>query len=205
MTKAELIVAAALLGASCSTALPLEAPVPQLAVSAPPLTAQDIVCVRCVESGTSDCNAQCMGEAAAPSLAPSSLRSSSPDEIPIERRGGEYVVPVRVNQTITLPFVLDTGATELTIPVDVALTLMRSGALTRSDFIGKATVTMANGSEAIQPRVVIHEVQVGNHVATDVTASLSPVAAEPLLGESFLSKFGTVTINYNRLVLILSH
>lgn len=131
--------------------------------------------------------------------------STSSDEIPIERSGGAYVVPVRINQTITLPFILDPGAEELVIPVDVALTLMRAGALTRSDFIGKARYTMANGSEAVQERVVIHEVQVGNHTATDVTATVSPVAGSPLLGESFLSKFGTVTIDYNRLVLILSH
>jgi hypothetical protein len=131
--------------------------------------------------------------------------SAARDEIPIERSGGAYVVPVRINQTITLPFILDTGAEELVIPVDVALTLMRAGALTRSDFIGKARYTMANDSETVQERVVIHEVQVGNHTATDVTASVSSVAGSPLLGESFLSKFGTVTIDYNRLVLILSH
>jgi predicted aspartyl protease len=63
---------------------------------------------------------------------------------------------------------------------------------------------MANGSEAVQERVVIREVQVGNHSATDVTVTVSPAAGDPLLGESFLSKFGTVTIDYNRLVLILS-
>jgi clan AA aspartic protease (TIGR02281 family) len=131
--------------------------------------------------------------------------STSPDEISIERSGGDYVVPVRINQAITLPFILDTGAAELVIPVDVALTLMRAGALVQSDFIGKSRYTMANGSETVQERVVIHEVQVGNHRATDVTASVSSAAGSPLLGESFLSKFGTVTIDYNRLVLILSH
>lgn len=131
--------------------------------------------------------------------------STSPDEIPIERDGNDYLVRVRINQTITVPFVLDTGAEELGIPLDVALTLMRAGALTQSDFIGKARYTMANGSEGVQERVVIHEVQVGNHKATDVTATVSPVAGPPLLGESFLSKFGKVTIDYNRLVLILSH
>jgi clan AA aspartic protease (TIGR02281 family) len=139
-----------------------------------------------------------------PPVALSSSSAAQAEEIPIERRGGEYVVPVRVNQTITLPFILDTGATELVIPVDVALTLMRAGALTRSDLISPGRYTMANGSEEIQDRVIIREVQVGDHTATDVPASVSSVASSPLLGESFLSKFGTVTIDYNRLVLILS-
>ncbi len=134
-----------------------------------------------------------------------SSASISQDKISIERSGEAYVVPVRINQTITLPFIIDTGAEELVIPVDVALTLMRAGALAQSDFIGKARYTMANGSEAVQERVVIHEVRVGNHRAIDVTATVSPVAGSPLLGENFLSKFGKVTIDYNRLVLILSH
>jgi clan AA aspartic protease (TIGR02281 family) len=133
-----------------------------------------------------------------------SQSNASQEEIQLERRGSAYFVPVRINQTLTLPFILDTGAEELVIPVDVALTLIRAGALTREDFIGKGRYTMANGSEETQDRVVIREVQVGDHTARDVTASVSSATSNPLLGESFLSQFGTVTIDYNRLVLILS-
>jgi hypothetical protein len=46
--------------------------------------------------------------------------------------------------------------------------------------------------------------QVGEHVVGNVTASISPFQGEPLLGQSFLSKFGAVTLDYKRLVLILS-
>jgi clan AA aspartic protease (TIGR02281 family) len=127
------------------------------------------------------------------------------EEIPIQRQGSNYTVPVRINQTITLPFILDTGAEELVIPPDLAMTLVRAGALSREDVIGKGHYIMANGSEETQPRVVIREVQVGDHTVTDVPASVSSSTnSSPLLGESFLSKFGTVTIDYNRLVLILS-
>ena len=68
------------------------------------------------------------------------------DEVPLKRHGNEYIVPVRVNEVITLPFVLDTGATDLVIPEDVALTLVRSGALTSEDFLGNKSYIMANGS-----------------------------------------------------------
>ena len=51
---------------------------------------------------------------------------------------------------------------------------------------------------------MLREVQVGAHAVTNVTASISPVQGEPLLVQSFLSKFGTVTFDYNRLVLILA-
>jgi predicted aspartyl protease len=97
-----------------------------------------------------------------------------------------------------------TGATDLVIPADVALTLIRAGALTRSDFIGKRRYSLANGSEEVGDRVIIREVQVGQHTVGNVTAIVNPPASELLLGQSFLSKFGTVTLDYNRLMLVLS-
>jgi clan AA aspartic protease (TIGR02281 family) len=130
--------------------------------------------------------------------------SSVADEVKIEKRGNTYRVPVRINQTITLPFLLDTGATDLVIPADVALTLIRAGALTSSDFIGKSHYSLANGSEEVGDRVIIREVQVGGYAVRNVTASISPPQGEPLLGQSFLSKFGAVTLDYKRLVLVLS-
>jgi clan AA aspartic protease (TIGR02281 family) len=128
----------------------------------------------------------------------------STDEVTIERHGNTYTVPVRVNQTITLPFILDTGATDLVIPADVALTLIRAGALTSDDFSGKTRYSMANGSDQVSDLVIIREVQVGDHIVRNVTALVSPPAGDLLLGQSFLSKFGTVTLDYKRLVLVLS-
>ena len=127
-----------------------------------------------------------------------------PEEVRIERRGDTYYVPVRVNDTITLPFLLDTGAGDLVIPADVALTLIRAGALRSGDFIGKRPYQLANGSEEVSDIVVIREVRVGDHVVRNVTASITALEGKPLLGQSFLSKFGTVTVDYKRLVLILS-
>jgi predicted aspartyl protease len=113
-------------------------------------------------------------------------------------------VPVRINDTITLPFLLDTGAGDLAIPVDVALTLIRAGALRNGDFLGRRSYQVATGAEQIGDVVSIREVQVGEHVVRNVTASITPAEGTPLLGQSFLSKFGTVTVDYKRLVLVLS-
>ena len=128
-----------------------------------------------------------------------------PDEVQIQRQGDAYYVPVRINDTITLPFLLDTGASDIVIPADVALTLIRAGALTSGDFIGKSRYRLADGSEAVSDVVNLRELQVGEHSVRNVTASISPLQGEPLLGQSFLSKFGTVTLDYRRLVLILAH
>jgi clan AA aspartic protease (TIGR02281 family) len=129
---------------------------------------------------------------------------SAPGKVAIEKRGGTYRVPVRINDTITLPFLLDTGASDLVIPADVALTLTRAGALASSDFVGKDRYRLADGSEEMSDVVVLHEVQVGERVVRNVTATISPAQGEPLLGQSFLSNFGAVTLDYNRRVLVLS-
>jgi clan AA aspartic protease (TIGR02281 family) len=126
------------------------------------------------------------------------------EEVHIERRGSSYYVPVRINDTITLPFLLDTGAGDLAIPRDVARTLIRAGALKSGDLIGKRSYQIANGSEEVSPVVSIREVRVGEHIVRNVTAGIIPPNGEPLLGQSFLSKFGAVTVDYKRLVLVLS-
>ena len=115
------------------------------------------------------------------------------------------VRPARINDTITLPFLLDTGADNLAIPADVARTLiLRAGALRNSDLMGHRSYQIANGSEEVSPLVALREVRVGKHVVRNVTAGITPPNGDPLLGQSFLSKFGTVTVDYKDLVLILS-
>ena len=81
---------------------------------------------------------------------------------------------------------------------------IRAGALKSSDLIGKRSYQIANGSEEVSPLVVIREVRVGERVVRNVTAGITPPNGEPLLGQSFLSKFGAVTVDYKRLVLTLS-
>jgi hypothetical protein len=130
--------------------------------------------------------------------------SEGPQEVKIERRGDTYrdtCPDKRHDHSAVSPRY---RRYDLVIPADVALTLMRAGALGSGDFVGKDRYRLANGSEEVSDLVVLHEVQVGEHIVKNVTASISPQQGEPLLGQSFLSKFGTVTLDYNRMVLILS-
>ena len=126
------------------------------------------------------------------------------EEVQLEKRGSAYYVPVRINDTITLPFHLDTGADDLAIPTDVALTLVRAGALRGDDLVGQNSYRMANGSKEVTDVVVLREVRVGDHVVRNVSASIIPTQGDPLLGQSFLSKFGAMTVDYKRRVLVLS-
>ena len=60
----------------------------------------------------------------------------------LEEDGGTYVLPVLINNTITLKFTIDSGASDVSIPADVAHTLVRSGTITSDDFIGTQTFSV---------------------------------------------------------------
>jgi tetratricopeptide (TPR) repeat protein len=51
--------------------------------------------------------------------------------IPMREEGGTYVVPVLINGAITLDFIVDSGAADVSIPADVVSTLVRTGTLKR--------------------------------------------------------------------------
>jgi TPR repeat protein len=132
------------------------------------------------------------------------IYSAAADTIQLEQQGGAYLVAVRINDAITLNFVLDTGAADVGIPEDVFLTLKRTGTIKESDFIGPGTYVLADGSEQPSERFVLHEVRVGEHVVRNVIANVAPVKGDPLLGQSFLSKLPAWTIDNRQHTLVLN-
>jgi hypothetical protein len=98
----------------------------------------------------------------------------------------------------------NSGASDVFIPADVFLTLLRTGTVSESDFLDSKIYSLPDGSKLKAARFVIRELRVGNQVATDVVAGVGPVTGDLLLGLSFLSRFGTVTLDNDCHVLILS-
>jgi hypothetical protein len=82
--------------------------------------------------------------------------------------------------------------------------LLRTGTVSQSDFLGSQVYSLADGSKLKGTRFIIRELKVGNHVAANVIGSVGPVTGDLLLGLSFLSRFGAVTLDNERHVLILS-
>jgi hypothetical protein len=111
---------------------------------------------------------------------------------------------VRINDAITIPFVLDSGAAEVAIPADVFLTLRRAGTVTDNDFRGTGTYTLADGSQQISQRFLLHKIGVRDQVVEDVVANVVSMNGDALLGQSFLSKLPSWTIDNNQHALVLS-
>jgi len=132
------------------------------------------------------------------------VQVGDPEAIPlVDAGGGALAVPVRINNQMTLKFMIDSGASDVVIPPDVVLTLMRTGTLQESDFIGSKKYALADGSTQVSETFVIRSLKVGNFVLKDVKGSLGKLQGPLLLGQSFLSRFDTWSIDNKRQALLL--
>ena len=122
--------------------------------------------------------------------------------VPLQREGGTYVVAVRINNAISLNFVVDSGAADVSIPADVVSTLMRTGTLQESDFIGIQTYKLADGSTLPSRTFRIKSLMVGSTLVEGVTGSVAPAAGVPLLGQSFLTRFKSWSIDNAKSALV---
>ena len=118
--------------------------------------------------------------------------------------GGTFAVPVTINNQLTLKFVVDSGASDVSIPTDVVSTLVRTGTITDADFLGSRTYKLADGSTVPSQRFLIRSLKVGSRTLENVTASIAPVAGQLLLGQSFLRRFKSWSIDNGRSALILN-
>ena len=139
--------------------------------------------------------------AAAPALQIHGMQNST---VPFEKEGDTFLVPVAINGELTLKFTIDSGASDVSIPADVVLTLLRTGTLTHDDFLGTKTYRLADGSTIPSQTFRIRSLKLGDRVLRNVTASVAPVTGTLLLGQSFLSRFRAWSIDNQRQVLLLA-
>jgi aspartyl protease family protein len=140
-------------------------------------------------------------------VAPAPAGSSSPTgpayHVRVQRAGPGMLVVAKVNGVHEVPFLIDTGATDVLIPRSVAERIgLEPGPETRT----KRYAT-ANGMVE-HPVVMLDSVDLGGAVARDVPASIGPEMNFGLLGLSFFNRFtyhvdaaqGIVTLVPNGLV-----
>ena len=146
-----------------------------------------------------------MGVAAAPAPAAPTAAPANPlaFTVPLKEEGGTLVVPVQINNVITLDFIIDSGAADVSIPADVVLTLIRTGTVLDSDFLGDKIYVLADGSKVPSKTFRIRSLKVGGRTLENVVASVADIKGPLLLGQSFLSRFKSWSINNQNRVLVL--
>lgn len=133
-------------------------------------------------------------------------QSNTTDMIELIRTSGNtYEIPVIINGVLAINVIFDTGASDLSLSPDVALTLYRTGTIRDSDYIGTQTYRFADGSKAKSSLFRIHKIKIGKFTIKDVQASISnSIEAPLLLGQNVLSKLGKITIDYKNHLLYIT-
>jgi clan AA aspartic protease (TIGR02281 family) len=137
-------------------------------------------------------------------VAAPSISGMGETAVPMVRDGGTFKVPVTINGQLTLEFIVDSGASDVSIPADVVMTLLRTGTITDADFLEKQTYQLADGSTVPSQRFVIHTLKIGDNTLENVVGSIAPSAGSLLLGQSFLGRFKAWSIDNQRRALILN-
>jgi hypothetical protein len=115
-----------------------------------------------------------------------------------------FEVAAELNDAIKLKFILDSGASDVSVPPNIVKSLIESGNLKQTDFYGEQEYRLADGSTIKSSTFIIHKLKIGDLVFEEIKASIGSSNDAPLLlGQNLLKKFGTVTLDYynNKLVI----
>jgi hypothetical protein len=83
------------------------------------------------------------------------------------------------------------------------MTLIRTGTLTRDDYLGRQTFRLADGRTVPSTILRIRTLKVGDIVVHNVQASVTDAKGSLLLGQTFLARLSTWSIDNGRHVLVL--
>jgi len=123
--------------------------------------------------------------------------------VSLKAHGGVLVVPVEINGAMRLDFAIDSGASDVIVPADVFSTLRRAGTVKESELIGQRTYILADGSKIQSASFTIRSLKVGDIVVQNVRGSVAPSQGPLLLGQSFLERFKSWSIDNAKHELLL--
>ena len=126
------------------------------------------------------------------------MRSARAESIPLKLEHGAFVLPVVINGRITRSFMIDSGASDVTISAEVLAALTNAGTIAATDFLDSQEYQLADGSKTRTRRVRIRSLRVGGVELRDVTVSVAPHADLLLLGQSFLGRLQSWSIDNRR-------
>lgn len=116
----------------------------------------------------------------------SGLKTS--EKIKLETYGGVFKVWVKIGK-VNQHFILDSGASDISLSKSSERKLIEKGAIKREDYIEPALYKLADGSIIKCRRVILQEMTIGGFKLKNIRASIGVSDSPLLLGRSFLDKF----------------
>jgi len=126
------------------------------------------------------------------------------DAVPLKERDGTWVVRAVINEQLVLGFTIDSASVDVSIPSEVFSTLISAGMIAGDDIIDFQSYRLADGSVHSLKRFRIRSLRVGNVEIRNVIGSVAPAEADLLLGQSFLSKLKSWSIDNEHHMLLLN-
>lgn len=133
---------------------------------------------------------------------PSISGNSTQTEVTLTKNGGVFEIVVSI-KGIKKKFILDSGASDVSISQDAEQELIREGVLKKEDYIDPALYRVADGSIIKCRRFILPELKVGEFTVKNIQVAVGINNTPLLLGKSFLDKFSKWSINNltNKLIL----
>jgi len=122
--------------------------------------------------------------------------------IALEVDGGVYHIFVTIGN-IEKKFILDSGASDVTISTNFENELINSGTIKKEYYGSPALYKLADGSIILCRRLILPEFKIGNYTVTNVRTVIGKDSSPLLLGKSFLDKFKKWSIDNTTNVLNL--
>lgn len=126
-------------------------------------------------------------------------------EVPFTQEDGVYKVKCSING-LPLHFVLDTGASDVSLSIVEATFMMKNGYLDPKDIIGNQRYMDANGDINVGTVINLKNVTFGDLKLNNIRASVVRSQKAPLLlGQSVLGRLGKIEIDNPRRVIKITH
>ena len=124
--------------------------------------------------------------------------SFSQTVIQMKKNGGVSVVPCIVNG-LSLSFIFDTGASDVSISLTEALFMFKNGYLKKEDILGSENYLNASGNIEEGITINLREIEIGGLQLYNIKATIVKSMDAPLLlGQSALSKLGTINLDLSK-------
>jgi clan AA aspartic protease (TIGR02281 family) len=117
------------------------------------------------------------------------------DRVLLAGKNGILVAPVILNNSIKRNFFVDSGATDVSIPAELFDSMRRSGAIAETDITGSRQFVNADGETSKATTFILRSLKIGTVEVSRVEASVAPQKAPALLGQSFLKRFKSWSID----------
>jgi clan AA aspartic protease (TIGR02281 family) len=130
----------------------------------------------------------------------------SPLQVNVKKKDGVFMIPIELNSILKIDFVFDTGASDVSISPDIALTLIKAGTIKENDWLKGVYYKFADGSVAKSKRFKLKTLKIGELILNDVICSIAnSIDAPLLLGQSVIQRLGNYTFdNQNNILYINS-